>query len=348
MFNFLFPHQIPGEDKTNRIRNDGAVCNSVSICVKAILIQRRREYCSPMASTRADLADLEAFVAIARAGGFRKAAAIRGVSGSALSHSIRGLENRLGVRLFHRTSRSISLTAAGEVLLAELEPRFLGIQAAIDLLDSFRSGPSGRVRVNTLRDAAQLLIAPRMPSFRRSYPDVEIEISVDDRFIDMVAEGFDAGIRYGGTVPEGMIASRLTPELEWVVVGSPAYLNERGRPERPTDLLKHECIRIRTGTDHVYKWELGNGDRMVTLDVPGLLMLGDSELSIRMAEEGCGLFYCLRARVEDKLAAGVLEVVLPDWTSQGPGFHAYYVSHRQVPSALRTFLDHLKAPISDV
>jgi DNA-binding transcriptional LysR family regulator len=216
-----------------------------------------------MVSTRADLADLETFVAIARAGGFRKAAALRGVSGSALSHSIRGLEARLGVRLFHRTSRSISLTAAGEVLLAELEPRFLGIQAAMDLLDSFRSGPTGRVRVTTLRDAAELLIAPRLHSFRSNYPDVEIEVSVEDRFIDMVAEGFDAGIRYGGTVPEGMIASRLTAELEWIVVGSPTYLNERGRPERPEDLLTHECIRIRTGTDHVCKWELGDGDRMV-------------------------------------------------------------------------------------
>lgn len=217
-------------------------------------------------------------------GGVRKAAALRGVSGSALSHSIRGLEARLGVRLFHRTSRSISLTAAGEVLLAELEPRFLGIQAAMDLLDSFRSGPTGRVRVTTLRDAAELLIAPRLHSFRKSYPDVEVEVSVEDRFIDMVAEGFDAGIRYGGTVPEGMIASRLTSELEWIVVGSPAYLNERGRPARPEDLLTHECIRIRTGTDHLCKWELGDGDRMVSLDVPGLLTLGDSELSIRMAE----------------------------------------------------------------
>ncbi|WP_411196095.1 LysR family transcriptional regulator [Rhizobium sp.] len=295
---------------------------------------------------RTDLADLESFIAIARSGGFRKAAVIRGVSGSALSHAMRGLETRLGVRLFHRTSRSISLTAAGEMLLLELEPHFSGIQGAIDLLDSFRSGLAGRVRVTTLRDAACLLVAPRMPSFRRMYPEVEIEVSVDDRFVDMVAEGFDAGIRYGGTVPEGMIASRLTPELDWVVVGSPAYLNQRGRPEQPRDLMSHECIRIRTGTDRVYKWELGKGDRMVALDVPGSLVLGDSELSIRMAEEGCGLFYCLKARVEESVAAGTLEIVLPDSPSPGPGFHAYYVSHRQVPSALRTFLDHLKAPIA--
>lgn len=301
-----------------------------------------------MLSSRADLSDLEAFVAIARAGGFRKAAAIRGVSGSALSHSIRGLETRLGVRLFHRTSRSVSLTAAGEMLLAELEPHFEGIRGAIDLLDGFRSGPSGRVRITTLRDAAHLLLAPRMPSFRQLYPEVELEVSVDDRFVDMVAEGFDAGIRYGGTVPEGMIASRLTADLEWVVVGSPGYLESKGRPQTPQDLMNHECIRIRMGTDRLYKWELGEGDQAVEIDVPGAMVLGDSELSIRMTKEGCGLFYCLRSRVADDLASGALEVVLPEWTSIGPGFHAYYVSHRQVPSALRTFLDHLKAPIREV
>lgn len=292
---------------------------------------------------RTDFADLEAFIAIARTGGFRKAAALRGVSGSALSHAMRGLETRLGVRLFHRTSRSVSLTAAGEMLLADLEPHFHGIQQSIDRLDRFRQGPTGRVRVTALRDAATLLLARKMPSFSERYPDIEVEIVVDDRFVDMVAEGFDAGIRYGGTVPDGMIASRLTPELEWVVVGAPSYLAEHGRPKTPEDLMAHRCIRIRTGTERIYRWELGNGDDAVTLDVPGQLMLGDSELSINMAVSGAGLFYCLKDRVADKLAEGSLEVVLPKWSSMGPGFHAYYVSHRQVPSALRTFLDHLKS-----
>jgi DNA-binding transcriptional LysR family regulator len=165
---------------------------------------------------------------------------------------------------------------------------------------------------------------------------------VDDRFVDMVAEGFDAGIRYGGTVPEGMIAARLSPDLEWVVVGAPSYLDEKGRPETPDDLMRHRCIRIRTGTDRIYRWELGNGDRAVALDVPGHLMLGDSELSISMAVSGAGLFYCLRDRVAAEISDGRLEVVLSDWASKGSGFHAYYVSHRQVPSALRAFLDHLK------
>lgn len=292
---------------------------------------------------RTDLADLDAFLDIARAGGFRRAAAQRGVSGSALSHAMRGLEARLGVRLFHRTSRSVSLTAAGEMLLAELEPRFQGIDEAVDRLSAFRKTPAGRVRVTALRDAIHLLVGGKLASFAALYPEIEVEVVVDDRFVDMVGEGFDAGIRYGGTVPEGMVASRLTGDLDWVVVGSPGYLEANGRPETPEDLLRHRCIRIRTGTDRIYKWELGAGDRMVTLDVPGHVTLGDSALSIRMAEDGVGLFYCLKDRAQAELEAGTLEVVLPEWTSPGPGFHAYYASHRQVPSALRAFLDHLKA-----
>jgi DNA-binding transcriptional LysR family regulator len=291
---------------------------------------------------RTDLADLDCFVAIARAGGFRRAALQRGVTGSALSHAMRGLEERLGVRLFHRSNRSISLTAAGEALLADLEPRFRGIDEAVERLNRFRLRPSGRVRVTALRDAMRLLIAPKLPSFMAAFPDIDIEIAADDRFVDMVGEGFDAGIRYGGTIPEGMVAARLTADFDWVVVGAPSYLDAHGRPERPSDLMTHRCIRIRAGHDRIYHWELGAGAEEIALDVPGHLTLGDSELSIHMAVAGAGLFYCLKDRVTAELASGKLEIVLPDWTSPGPGFHAYYASHRQVPSALRAFLDHLK------
>ncbi len=290
---------------------------------------------------RADLGDLDAFIAVARAGGFRRAAALRGISGSALSHAMRGLEERLGVRLFHRSTRSVSLTAAGEALLAELEPRFQGIDEAVERLAQFRVKPAGRIRVTALRDAARLLITPKLPSFIAQYPEIDVEIAVDDRFVDIVARGFDAGIRYGGTVPEDMIALRLTPDLEWVIVGAPSYLDAHGRPQCPEDLMNHRCIRIRTGRDRIYHWELGAGEREVALDVPGHLMLDDSELSIRMAEAGAGLFYCLKDRVKAELASGSLERVLSDWTLPGPGFHAYYASHRQVPSALRAFLDNL-------
>ncbi|WNG58818.1 LysR family transcriptional regulator [Archangium gephyra] len=292
---------------------------------------------------RDNLVQLDVFLAVVSAGSFTRAATARGVSGSAVSHAIRGLEERLGVRLFHRTSRTLRLTAAGEQLAAELVPRFEEIDEAVEKLGRFRESPRGRVRITTLRDAARLLIAPKLPAFVARYPDVEVEISVEDRMVDMVAEGFDAGIRYGGTVPEGMVASKLTKPLEWVVVGAPSYFKKHGRPEVPQDLLRHRCIRIRTGAQRVYRWELGDGPRAVELDVPGTVTLGDSELSISAAVAGVGLFYCLRARVEQELTEGTLEVVLLEWSSLGPGFCAYYASHRQVPSALRAFLNHLKA-----
>lgn len=292
---------------------------------------------------RTDLGDLDAFLSIARAGGFRRAANTRGVSGSALSHAMRGLEERLGVRLFHRNNRSVSLTAAGEALLADLEPQFRGIDEAIERLHRFRAKPAGRVRVTALADAARLLVTPALPGFIERFPQIDVEIVVDDRFVDMIGDGFDAGIRYGGSVPEDMVASRLTPDLDWVIVGAPGYLAAHGRPEAPADLMAHRCIRIRAGRDRIYQWELGAGEDAVALNVPGYLTLGDSELSIRMAEAGAGLFYCLADRVRDEIARGTLEIVMRDWTTPGPGFHAYYASHRQVPSALRAFLDHLKA-----
>src|SRR5215467_6599211 len=179
-------------------------------------------------TNRTDLAELEVFLAIVRAGGFRRAAVILGVSASALSHAMKSLEERLGVRLLHRTSRSVHLTAAGEMLAHELEPRFRGIEAAIEGLNEFRGHIVGRVRITVLRDAARLLLAPKLPSFLATYPEIDVEVAVDDRFVDMVAEGFDAGIRYGGTVPEGMVAARLGHSLEWVIVGSPTYLQQFG------------------------------------------------------------------------------------------------------------------------
>ncbi len=293
-------------------------------------------------SRRTDLGDLDAFILIARTGGFRKAALIRGVSGSALSHAMRGLEARLGVRLFHRNNRSISLTAAGETLLAELEPRFREIDEAVERLERYRERPAGRVRITVLRDAARLLVAPKLPAFVAAYPEIEVEVSVDDRFVDMIGHGFDAGIRYGGSVPEDMVAARLTPDLAWVVVGAPAYLDANGRPQVPLDLMHHRCIRIRAGRDAIYRWEFQDDGVEVAFDVPGHLTLGDSELSIHMAVAGAGLFYCLKDRVAEELASGQLEIVLRDHVTPGPGFHAYYASHRQVPSALRALLDHLK------
>ncbi|GBR13607.1 LysR family transcriptional regulator [Asaia spathodeae] len=286
---------------------------------------------------------LEVFVAIARAGSFARAALQRGVTGSALSHTMTQLERRLGVRLFHRTTRQVRLTGAGEMLLAEIAPRFAEIDATLAQLDEFRLAPAGRVRVTVLRDAATLLLAPRLADFASRYPGIELDITVDDRFVDVISEGFDAGIRYGGTVPDGMIAARLTDKLRWVIVGAPSYLDRMGRPETPEALMQHHCIRIRTGTGRLYPWELGDGEACVEIDVPGQIILGDTELSLAYALSGGGLFYCLHDRARAFVERGDLEVVLPEWASTGEGFHAYYLSRRHVPSALRVFLDFFKS-----
>jgi DNA-binding transcriptional LysR family regulator len=297
---------------------------------------------STVAARRPTLAELEIFVSVARAGSLRRAADLRNLTPSAISHSITATETRLGVRLFHRTTRTLKLTEPGEMLLAELTPHFEGIDDALENLEGFRETPRGRVRVSVLRDAMRLLVGPKLPGFAARYPDIKVDVSSDDKFVDVIAEGFDAGIRYGGTVPEDMVAARLSPDLRWVVVGAPGYLDARGRPIEPGDLIYHACIRIRTGMNRIYHWELGTGADSVALDVPGHITLDDSETSIRLAVSGGGLFYCLEKRVATELKAGLLEVVLPDFAVTGPGFYAYYASHRQIPTALRAFIDYLK------
>ncbi|NIE79013.1 LysR substrate-binding domain-containing protein [Asaia sp. As-1742] len=297
-----------------------------------------------MAASGVSKDSLESFIAIAQAGSFARAASLRGVTGSALSHAMTQLERKLAVRLFHRTTRQVRLTGAGEMLLAEIAPQFARIDATLAALDAFRASPSGRLRITTLRDAANLLLAPRLAGFMAQYPAIELDIVVDDRVVDIVSEGFDAGIRYGGTVPEGMIATRLTGDLNWVVVGAPAYLDAMGRPQQPEDLMQHRCIRIRTGTGRLYPWELGEGSRQCVLDVPGQVILGDSELSLACATAGGGLFYCLEKRAQPAFDNGQLELVLPEWASLGEGFHAYYPSRRHVPAALKAFTAFFRIP----
>lgn len=288
------------------------------------------------------LAELQLFVAVAQAGSYRRAADARCISPSSISHSISATEERLGVRLFHRTTRTMRLTDEGAALLEELAPRFDGIANVIDDLQRFRAAPRGRVRITALRDAVTLLVAPKLPGFAERYPDIEVDVSSDDRYVDLIADGYDAGIRYGGTVPVDMVAAPLSSDLRWVVVGSPTYLMERGRPREPGDLMHHRCIRIRTGANRIYHWEFGTGAQRIALDVPGHITLDESEAAIWLAAGGGGLFYCLEQRVAAQLSAGTLEVVLGEWAVTGPGFHAYYASHRQVPAALRAFIDYLK------
>jgi DNA-binding transcriptional LysR family regulator len=288
---------------------------------------------------RSDFADLSYFLEIAKHRSFRRAGLELGVSTSALSHALRGLEERLGVRLFNRTSRSVTLTAAGEALQDAVRQPFDQIGEALEVVNQFRDAPLGRVRLSVPDAAADYLVAPVMASFVERYPDVEIEVSVSNRLIDVVEGGFDAGIRYGGTVPEDMIAQRLTADIRWIVVGSPAYFERFGAPGRPEDLQSHRCIRIRTGDDRIYRWEFEQGGEALTVAVPGSLIVDDGRLSIAAARDGVGLAYVAETMARDALGSGALRTTLDDWAAEGEGFHIYYSSRRQLPAALRLFID---------
>ncbi|EHP43457.1 LysR family transcriptional regulator [Cupriavidus basilensis OR16] len=204
-------------------------------------------------------------------------------------------------------------------------------------------GAVGRLRINVPRDASRLLISPILPAFFDAYPDIQLDITVDDRLIDIIADGYDAGIRYGDTVAGDMIAVPLTPPLRWVVVGSPAYLARRGRPRTPDDLMRHSCIRMRIGDNSLYRWELGNGQQALELDVPGSMSANESDTVVDAALNGVGLAYCLERRVADDIAAGLLEVVLPKWSVAGPPMAMYYPSRRQTLPGLRQLIDMIRS-----
>ena len=292
--------------------------------------------------SRADLADFAYFMSIVRWGSFRRASAELGVTPSALSHALRGLEERLGVRLLNRTTRSITLTAAGEELRASIENPFHEITEARERLNRYRDAPAGRVRINMPEDAFSLLIEPVMPVFVERYPEVEVDISVTNRLIDVVDEGFDAGIRYGGTVPEDMVAQRLSPELFWCAAASPAYLEQYGEPEHPSDLRRHRCIRIRLGNDKIYDWEFGAGAQEFSVTTPGQLTVDNTSALLRFGCDGLGVIYSTQPVLMPFVERGELRLILEDWRSPGEGFHIYYSSRRQVPNGLRLLIETIR------
>lgn len=294
------------------------------------------------AFTRSELADLNVFMTIVRRRSFRHAAHELGVSTSALSHSMRNLETRLGVKLLNRTSRSVVPTAAGQALADKLDTGFQSIREALSELDVYRAAPAGRLSLNVPRDAARLLLRPVLKRFCQSYPDIQLEITVEDRLLDIVADGFDAGIRYGSTVPQDMVAVPLTEELRWIVVAAPEYLARHGTPQHPADLLRHRCIRMRLGDNTHYKWELGNGVDAVHVDVPGPLSTNETDATVAAAVDGVGLAYCLEVRVADELRTGTLHAVLPEWASLGPPLCLYYPSRHQAQPGLRQLADMIR------
>lgn len=288
-----------------------------------------------MHTSRADVADLIYFLAIARHRSFSRAAVELGVSASALSHALKGFESRLGVRLLNRTTKSVTLTAAGDALAASTSMPIVTIDEALETLNRFRDAPTGRIRINAAVEAATLLIGPVLPTFVDRYPDVELDIVASNRMVDVTQGGFDAGIRYGGTVPEDMIAQRLSANIRWIVAGAPSYLERFGIPDHPSDLVEHRCVNIRLGDDRIYRWEFEKGDEKLAITVPRMVIVDHAETGLVGVLGGMGLMYLPEPFTRKYVEDGRLRIVLGDWAPTEPGFHIYYSSRRQMPTGLR-------------
>jgi DNA-binding transcriptional LysR family regulator len=291
---------------------------------------------------RASLAELQAITAVAHAGGFRAAARDLGVSSSALSHAIAAVEDRLGVRLFNRTTRSVALTAAGEAFIAEIAPALAAIDSALENASEGSSEISGVLRINTSRGAAAMLLQRLFLGYLQRYPRVELEIATEEALIDVLGQGFDAGIRLAEAVPPDMIAIPILPTIRSVVVGAPAYFIGRKRPVVPADLLRHQCIRSRMGTGKLYRWEFEKRGKAVLIDAPGSLTLDESGLMLEAALAGAGLAYIGEPSVAEHVGAGRLEIVLADWTPPYPGLSLYFAGRRHIPARLRALIDLIR------
>jgi DNA-binding transcriptional LysR family regulator len=292
---------------------------------------------------RGHLDDLLALLAVARERSFTKAAAKLGVSQSALSHTVRGLEERVGVRLLTRTTRSVSPTEAGERLLRTVGPRLDEIETELDALGDLRDKPAGTVRITAIDYVADMILWPRLVGLLREYPDIKVEITIDYGLIDIVAEGYDAGVRDGEQIAKDMIAVRIGPDSRMAVVGAPAYFKDRAEPETPRDLIDHNCINLRLPTrGGLYAWEFEKDGRELNVRVEGQLVLNGTYQMLNAALEGFGLAYVPEALAQSHIAKRRLRRVLVDWCPPFAGFHLYYPSRRQHSAAFARVVDALR------
>ncbi|QQO17480.1 LysR family transcriptional regulator [Bradyrhizobium diazoefficiens] len=292
---------------------------------------------------RADVNDLLAFFAVARERSFTRAAAQLGVSQSALSHTVRALEERLGLRLLARTTRSVAPTEAGERLLRNVAPRFDEIEAELSALTALRATPSGTLRITTGEHAAQTILWPTLARLMPRYPDVKIELVLDNGLTDIVAERYDAGVRLGEQVAKDMIAVRIGPEMRMAVVGAPAYFAARPKPKRPHDLTEHNCINIRLPTyGGIYAWEFEKRGRAMKVRVDGQLIFNNGLLRMNAVLAGLGLAYLPEDLVKREIANGRLIHVLADWCAPFAGYHLYYPSRRQPTPAFAVLVEALR------
>src|SRR5687767_8537829 len=291
---------------------------------------------------RDQLGVLSAFLAVAEERSFTRAAKRLGVSTSALSHAIHGLEERFGVRLLARTTRSVAPTDAGEQLLARLQPALGDIQGALELIAGLRDRPKGHVRLVVSPLATSTVVAPKLGQFARDYPDVILDVRTSGDRLDLVASGFDAGIHLMEFIEKDMAAVRVSPDLRPAIVGSPGYFESRAKPKTPRDLAQHQCINVRHGTGAIYRWEFEKGKKSLVVGVAGPLVVDDVELSIRAALDGVGLAFVDDDRIAGHLASGALVRVLEDWCPPFPGFFLYYPSRRQLRPAFSALIETLR------
>ena len=291
---------------------------------------------------RGHLDHLVAFVAVGRERNFTKAAVKLGVSQSALSHTIRELEERLGVRLLTRTTRSVAPTEAGERLLRNIGPRFDEIEAELEAVRELRTKPAGTIRITATEFAIDTVLLPKVASLLREFPDIRVEMIVDYGLTDIVAQQYDAGVRSGEQVAKDMIAVRIGPDMRMAVVGAPAYFKSRSEPKTPQDLIGHNCINLRLPTHGVYAWEFEKGNRELRVRVEGQLTFNGTAQLLNGALAGCGLAYIPEGLVTEHVAKGRLKRVLADWCQSYSGYHLFYPSRRQSSAAFALLVDALR------
>ncbi|BAB51567.1 LysR family transcriptional regulator [Mesorhizobium erdmanii] len=291
---------------------------------------------------RAHLSQLAVLATVAQCGSFRGAARELAIAPSAVSHAVSSLEARLGVRLLARSTRSVAPTEEGAQLLERLRPALSEIDLALETALEARDRPAGNLRLSVPRTAAHLVLTPRLGAFAKAYPDIVLEILIEDRFTDVVEGGFDAGVRLGESLQRDMIAVRIGPDMRGAVVGAPSYFAAMPRPHHPRDLADHRCIRFRFSSGILYRWEFAKGGEEIEIAAQGPLILDEDHLIAQAAIDGTGLAFVFEPYVRAPLADGRLIRVLEDWCPPFEGFFVYYPSRRQMRPALRAFVDFFK------